>query len=259
MRGRSIVLTLAALALSACATLMPTPPRPTIPAFLAAAVTDPGRPAADRDRDADRKPAESLAFAGLTPGMKVADLVPGGGYFTRIFSKAVGPSGHVYAYVPDELTKMAKRDPAVKAIADDPNYRNVTMIVRRLPVFSTPEKLDMVWTSQNYHDMHAKFMGPVDVAAMNKAIYRQLKPGGIYIVLDHADDVGRETMDVDNLHRIDPTVVRREVEAAGFIFDGESSILRNPADTHKLAIFDPAIRGHTDQFIYRFSKPRGAH
>jgi predicted methyltransferase len=259
MRGRSVVLTLAALALSACATLMPTPQGPMIPAFLSAAVNDPGRPEADRARDVDRKPAESLAFAGLTPGMKVADMVPGGGYFTRIFSKAVGPGGHVYAYVPDELTKMAKRDPAVKAIADDPNYSNVTMIVRRLPAFSTPEKLDMVWTSQNYHDMHADFMGPVDVAAMNRAIFKDLKPGGIYIVLDHADDIGRGIQDVNTLHRIDPTVVRTEVEAAGFVFDGESSILRNPADTHKLPVFDPSIRGRTDQFIYRFHKPRNAH
>ena len=259
MRGRSIVPMLAVLALGACATLVPPPPRNVIPDFLAAAVSDPARPEADRVRDADRKPAESLVFAGLTPGMKVADVVPGGGYFTRIFSVAVGPSGHVYAYVPDELTKLAKRDPAVKAIADDPHYKNVSMIVRRLPAFSTPEKLDLVWTSQNYHDMHADFMGPVDVAAMNKAIFKALKPGGTYIVLDHADDVGRGIQDVNNLHRIDPTVVRQEVEAAGFIFEGESSILRNPADTHKLAVFDPSIRGRTDQFIYKFRKPRGAH
>lgn len=259
MRGRSIVLMAAAMALTACATMVPPPPRSVIPAFLAAAVGDPARPATDRERDADRRPAETLAFAGVTPGMKIGELVPGGGYFTRILSKAVGPSGHVYAYVPDELTKMAKRDPAVKAVADDPAYGNVTMIVRKLPAFATPEKLDMVWTSQNYHDMHADFMGPVDVAAMNKAIFKQLKPGGVYLVLDHADDVGRGVQDVNTLHRIDPTVVRREVEAAGFIYDGESTILRNPGDTHKLAVFDPTVRGHTDQFIYKFRKPRGAH
>lgn len=259
MRGRSIVLMAAAMALTACATMVPPPPRSVIPAFLAAAVGDPARPATDRERDAERRPAETLAFAGVTPGMKIGELVPGGGYFTRILSKAVGPSGHVYAYVPDELTKMAKRDPAVKAVADDPAYGNVTMIVRKLPAFATPEKLDMVWTSQNYHDMHADFMGPVDVAAMNKAIFKQLKPGGVYLVLDHADDIGRGVQDVNTLHRIDPSVVRREVEAAGFIYDGESTILRNPADTHKLAVFDPTVRGHTDQFIYKFRKPRGAH
>lgn len=258
MRMRSLVLAAAVLALGACTTMAPPPPGSVVPPFLAAAVSDPLRPAADIERDADRKPAELLAFAGLTPGMKVADMIPGGGYFTRIFARAVGPTGHVYAYVPDELTKLANRPPAVKAIADDPAYPNVTMIVRTLPGFGAPEKLDMVWTSLNYHDMHATFMGPVNVAAVNMAVFNSLKPGGVYIVIDHADDPGMDAKNVNTLHRVDPTLVRREVEAAGFIFDGESSILHNPADTHKLAVFDQSIRGHTDQFVYKFRKPRGA-
>jgi hypothetical protein len=103
-----------------------------------------------------------------SPGAKIADLIPGGGYFTRIFSKAVGPKGHVYAYVPDELTKLAKREPAVNAIARDPAYKNVTVVLNTLPNFSTPEKLDLVFTAQNYHDMHDKFMGPADLSAVNK-------------------------------------------------------------------------------------------
>ncbi|HEX6860463.1 MAG TPA: class I SAM-dependent methyltransferase [Caulobacteraceae bacterium] len=258
MNARSLVLALALL-VGACTTMAPPPPGSVIPGFLAAAVNDPARPTADRERDIDRKPAEVLAFAGLTPGMKVADLIPGGGYFTRIFSRAVGPTGKVYAYVPDELTKLAKRDPAVKAVVDDPAYHgNTAMIVRRLPDFGAPEKLDLVWTSLNYHDMHADFMGPVDVAAVNKAVFNSLRPGGIYIVIDHVDDIGTGISHVNNLHRIDPSVVRREVEAAGFVFDGESTILRNPLDTHKLAVFDESIRGHTDQFVYKFRKPRGA-
>ena len=258
MRLRTLVLAAAVLALGACTTMAPPLPGTVIPPFLAAAVNDPLRPSADRERDADRKPAELLAFAGLTPGMKVADLIPGGGYFTRIFSKAVGPTGKVYAYVPDELTKLAKRDPAVKAVADDPAYPNVEMIVRTLPNFGAPEKLDMVWTSLNYHDMHAQFMGPVNVPAANRAVFSALKPGGTYIVIDHVDDPGTGISNVNTLHRIDPLLVRREVEAAGFIFDGESSVLRNPADTHKASVFDESIRGHTDQFVYKFRKPMGA-
>lgn len=259
MRLRSLALAAAVLALGACATMIPPPPPGSvIPPFLAEAVSNPLRPNVDRERDADRKPAELLAFAGLTPGMKVADMIPGGGYFTRIFSRAVGPTGKVYAYVPDELTKLAKRDPAVKAIADDPAYPNVDMIVRTLPGFGAPEKLDLVWTSLNYHDMHAQFMGPVNVAATNRAVFNALKPGGTYIVIDHADDPGTGIKNVNTLHRIDPELVRREVEAAGFIFDGESSVLRNPADTHKLAVFDESIRGRTDQFVYKFRRPRGA-
>ena len=258
MRLRALVLAAAVLALGACTTMAPPPLGNVIPPFLAAAVSDPLRPAADRERDAERKPAELLAFAGLTPGMEVADMIPGGGYFTRIFSRAVGPTGKVYAYVPDELTKLAKRDPAVKAIADDPAYNNVEMIVRTLPGFAAPQKLDLVWTSLNYHDMHATFMGPVNVAAVNRAVFNSLKPGGTYIVIDHADDPGTGISNVNTLHRIDPTLVKREVEAAGFIFDGESSVLRNSADNHKLAVFDESIRGRTDQFVFKFRKPRGA-
>ncbi len=256
MRLRSLVLAAALLALGACATAMPPPPSNAPPPYLVAAVADPSRPEADRDRDADRKPLDMMIFAGVRPGMKVADMIPGGGYFTRIFSRAVGPGGHVYAYVPDELTKLANRDPAVKAIADDPDYGNVSMIVRDLPQFGAPEKLDIVWTSLNYHDMHAQFMGPVDVAAVNAAVFAALKPGGVYMVVDHVAEPGSGVRDVNTMHRIDPLLARAEIEAAGFVFEGESNVLRNTEDTHALPVFDESIRGHTDQFVYKFRKPK---
>lgn len=251
-----------ALTLAACATGTPAPPPPppsfVAPAFIAAAVGDPARPEADTKRDADRLPAEMLVFAGVKPGAKIGDLVPGGGYFTRLFSAAVGPTGKVYAYVPDELTKRANRPPSVAAIAADPHYKNVQVILRTLPQFGAPEKLDIVWTSQNYHDMHTELMGPADLSVVNKAVFRALKPGGVFIVLDHAAKPGSGLANVADLHRIDPAQVRREVEAAGFVFEGESTLLRNPQDDHTLRVFDPALRGHTDQFIYRFRKPRNA-
>ncbi|WP_421737496.1 class I SAM-dependent methyltransferase [Caulobacter sp.] len=258
----------AVLALAACATtpMGPPPPPPppsgpvavAIPANIAAAVSDPARPAADMVRDADRLPAEILTFAGVKTGGKVADLIPGGGYFTRIFSKAVGAKGRVYAYVPDELTKMAKREPAVNAIARDPAYKNVTVILNTLPNFSAPEKLDLVFTAQNYHDMHDKFMGPADLSAVNKAVFRSLKPGGVFLVIDHSAEAGSGLRDTETLHRIDSAVVRSEVTAAGFIFEGESKILRDPADARKVSVFDPSIRGKTDQFVYKFRKPASA-
>ncbi|HEX6866819.1 MAG TPA: methyltransferase, partial [Caulobacteraceae bacterium] len=232
MRLRSLVLAATLLALGACATAVMPPPGNAPPPYLVAAIEDPNRPETDRERDVDRRPLEMLTFAGFRPGMKVADMIPGGGYFTRIFARAVGPSGHVYAYVPDELTKLAKRDPAVKVIADDPAYPNVSMIVRDLPTFGAPEKLDIVWTSLNYHDLHARFMGPVDVAAVNKAVFAALKPGGVYMVVDHVAEPGSGLRDVDTMHRIDPLLVRAEVEAAGFVFDGESNALRNTEDAH---------------------------
>lgn len=258
----------AVLALAGCATtpmgpMAPPPPPPAdapaaIPANIAAALSDPNRPAADMVRDENRLPGQTLSFAGVKPGAKVADLIPGGGYFTRILSKAVGPKGHVYAYVPDELTKLAKREPAVTAIARDPAYRNVSVILNTLPNFSAPEKLDLVFTAQNYHDMHDKFMGPADLSVVNRQVFKSLKPGGVYLVLDHAAEPGSGLRDTETLHRIDAEAVKREVTAAGFIFEGESRVLRDPSDTRKLSVFDPSIRGKTDQFIYKFRKPAGA-
>lgn len=257
----------AVLGLAACATqpmLGPPPPPPSgpvaasIPPNIAAALSDPSRPAADMVRDNDRRPGDVLAFAGVRPGAKVADLIPGGGYFTRILSKAVGPRGAVYAYVPDELTKLAKREPAVNAIARDPAYSNVKVILNTLPNFSAPEKLDLVFTAQNYHDMHDKFMGPADLSVVNRQIFRALKPGGVYLVIDHAAEPGTGLRHTEDLHRIDPAVVRAEVTAAGFIFEGESKVLRDPADTRRANVFDPSIRGKTDQFVYKFRKPSTA-
>lgn len=229
--------------------------REHIPANIAAAVADPARPEADRTRDANRKPAECLAFAGVKPGYRVADLIPGGGYFTRIFSVAVGPKGYVYAYLPSDLDAHLKKRSPVYAIAADPHYSNVSVIHAPVAKFVTPEKLDLVWTSQNYHDLHDPFFGPADIPAVNKAIYDSLKPGGIFIVLDHAAQPGSGLRDTNTLHRIDEASVKKEVEAAGFKLVAESNMLRNPADNHTLKVFDPSIRGKTDQFILKFRKP----
>lgn len=255
----------AVLATAACETVPPPPPPPpadapvAVPAFLSAALADPARPEADRARDAARKPGQVLAWAGLRPGMKVVDLVPGQGYFTRIFSKAVGPTGKVYAYVPDELTAVAKgKPPSVAAWVGKPPYANTRMVLQRLPDFSVPEKVDMIFTAQNYHDTHLPFMGPVDMSVVNRRAYQALKPGGVYIVIDHTAKPGTTVADWDNLHRIDPAVVRREVEAAGFIYEGETRLLRNPKDPLTAKVFDPGIRGKTDQFAFKFRKPRSA-
>ena len=223
---------------------------------IAAALADPTRPEADVKRDADRKPDEVLDFAHLRPGEKVADLVAGGGYFTRLFAKTVGPSGHVYVIQPAEIIKIApvylKQIQEVVA-----GYPNTTLITDPLPAAlnNIPEKLDLVWTSQNYHDMHDPFMGPEDMAAVNKAVFDALKPGGIYLVLDHAAEKGSGLRDTNTLHRIDPEAVKREVLAAGFVLEGEYWVLRNRNDPHTANVFDKSIRGHTDQFIFRFRKP----
>jgi predicted methyltransferase len=227
------------------------------PAAIAAAIADPARPAADRDRDANRKPADLLAFSGVKAGDRIGDYAAGQGYFTRLFSAAAGPKGHVYASVPAALFQypnIVSGIAQIEAYAKD--HPNVTVIAASaLDSARYPEKLDLFWISQNYHDLKDPFMGPVDMAAFNKVVFDALKPGGSYIVLDHAAAPGSPADVTDTLHRIEPSVVRREVEAAGFRFVGESKALANPVDAHDKSVFDESIRGHTDQFIYKFRKP----
>ena len=221
-----------------------------------AAVADTTRPAADRDRDAERKPAEMLAFAGVKPGMVVVEMMPGRGYFTRLFSDVVGPTGKVVAYAPDEvLAEIPKALDGATAVAAEPGHKNVT--TRHDPALSpAPANIaDMVWTSQNYHDLHN--IAGLDLVAFNKVLYNLIRPGGVYIVLDHSAPAGSGLSDTNTLHRIDEATVRKEVEAAGFVFDGESKVLANPADPRTVKVFDPSIRGHTDQFVLRFRKPGG--
>jgi predicted methyltransferase len=223
-----------------------------------AAVADKSRPEADVKRDADRKPADMLAFAGVKPGMKVADLVPGSGYFTRLFSDVVGPKGVVYSFLPSEFAQFSKNKLPDSGSHPDPKRPNIVFLEAPANDFATPQKLDVVWISQNYHDLKDKFAAPADTAKVNAAVYKALKPGGVYVILDHLALPGTPDA-TEKLHRIDPEVVRKEVEAAGFVFDGSTEAVRNPYDPHDKNVFDKSIRGHTDQFVYRFRKPAHAH
>jgi predicted methyltransferase len=231
-----------------------------VPPYIAAAVADKARPEADTQRDADRKPAETLAFAGVKPGEQVAELVPGGGYFTRLLSAVVGPKGKVYALAnpkrPDAAADAPEPAARLAPITSDPHYANVavsTLSIRATPI-TFPQNVDLVWTSQNYHDFHN--VKELDVADLDKAVFNALKPGGIYIVLDHAAEAGSGFRDTSTLHRIDEAAVKQEVEAVGFKFVGASDVLRNKDDPHTDKVFDGAIRGHTDQFILKFQKPK---
>jgi len=221
-----------------------------IPAYVAAAAADPGR-GADKDIDARRHGAELVAFSEVKPGDKVLELVPGGGYFTRLFSRVVGADGKVYAAIP---TPMEKYSDETKELPK--TLSNVEILLQPADGLSVPEQVDVAFTSQNYHDYPDKFMGPTDPAVLNKAVFAALKPGGTYIVVDHVAEAGSGTRDTETLHRIDPLLVKQQVEAAGFEYVGESEVLRNRADDHKLKVFDPSVRGHTDQFAYKFRKPR---
>jgi predicted methyltransferase len=228
---------------------------PAIPAYVTAAVADTGRDA-DRDADARRHLAEVVAFSGVKPGDKVVDLIPGGGYFTKVFSKIVGPKGHVFMIWPNEYAKEAQPDPVKNEALATSGYPNTSVILQPGAAFATPEPVDLVFTAQNYHDYPDKFMGKIDPMVFNRAVYKALKPGGVFLVIDHTAEAGSGLRDTDTLHRIDPTIVKSQVVAAGFVFEGDSKVLRNPDDDLKKLVFDKSIRGHTDQFVFKFRKPK---
>lgn len=249
------ILTLAMAAAAAAILTAPAGPSAAAPADIAAAVSDSGRPAADTARDADRKPADVLKFSGVKPGDKVGELIPGGGYYTRLLAKVVGPTGKVYALWPEGLAKARPQMvQASGAIAP-----NVTPVTYGPGTLGAPEKLDMVWTSENYHDFHNAPPGapPADMAAFNKSVFDALKPGGTFLIEDHAAAAGAGPGVTSTLHRIDPAQVKAEVEAAGFKLAAESGVLKNPADPHTAAVFDATIKGHTDKLLFRFVKPAG--
>jgi|SRR5580704_7059211 predicted methyltransferase len=224
---------------------------------LTDAFRDPRRPASQVQLDQWRKPREVIAFAGIKAGDRIGDFMPGNAYFTRIFSDLVGRTGHVYAFIPTEQIQHC--DPneiaGMLAVAQDPSFANVTLVKDSLDRFKVSEKLDVLWTAQNYHDLHDSFLGPPDVARLNRAFFDSLKPGGILLIIDHVAQSGSGLRDTDTLHRIDPEQIRQEVEAAGFKLEATSLLLRNPQDDHTKAVFDPVVRGRTDQVVMRFRKP----
>ena len=231
---------------------------PPARAIVEAAISDPRRPDDQVKLDATRKPAASILFSEAKAGDRIADVMSGNGYFTRILSQVAGPAGHVYAYIPTEqIAHCSPQEIAgTQAIARDPSYGNVTMLTGSLTDFRLPKELDLVWMSQSYHDLHDSFLGPANVSELNKAIFEALRPGGLFLVIDHVAEAGSGLRDTETLHRIDPVRMQNEIEAAGFLLDAQSDALRNAGDDHTLAIFSPNIRGSTDQVLYRFRKPQ---
>ena len=224
---------------------------------IAQAVADPARPAAYKAAEALRKPAETLAFSGVKPGMIVGEFYPAGGYFTRMISDVVGPSGHVLAIENAGWNDSVKDDRAMLA---EGKWNNVSLDVQPFGTVRFAQPLDLAWVTQNYHDLKIPQYGPggkaVDTIAFDRAVYAALKPGGIFFILDHQGPPGMTPIDIAKMHRINRDVVVKEVTSAGFKLAGEGDFLRRPGDDHTKPIFDPSIRGHTDQYALKFVKPR---
>lgn len=222
--------------------------------IVAAAVADTSRPATDTATDGNRKPAETLAFSGVKPGMVVGEFFPGGGYFTRMLSDVVGPRGHVYGIENAGWKGAVKADEALVASG---KMTNVSIEGLPFGTVSFPRPLDLAWVTQNYHDLKIAEYGQVDTGAFDRAVFAALKPGGVFFVLDHEALPGTDLAAIAKLHRIEKAQVIREVTAAGFRLEAEGTFLRRMSDDHTLPIFDKAVQGHTDQYALRFVKPRG--
>ena len=205
------------------------------------------------------KVSELIRFARVEAGSTVIDIYPGDGEWTRLFSDVVGPKGRVYSFVPAEVAHF-KNDPVglMRTLAKEPGRENVEAVSADLVAMpEATQQADVLWLHLFYHDLHTALIqaGGATAARFNRAVYERLKPGGFYVIVDHAAAAGTGTSVAQSLHRIEPAAVREEVEAAGFVLDAQSTMLANKDDTHAVKVFDPSIKGETDRFAYRFVKP----
>lgn len=224
---------------------------PTSSPAIEQALAGPVRTPEDHALDASRKPAEILAAIGLRPGQRVVDVWPGK-YWDVLFSYMVGPKGEVVAWMPDEAAKAEKIPWPAPGTKLGPN-----VVAQGGPVnaFHVDAPVDVVFIRQNYHDLYDSFMGPADVPGFDRAVFKALKPGGLFVVIDHAAPAGSDLAGTNTTHRIDEARVRKDMAAAGFVLARSSEALRNPDDPRTGNVFDKSIRGHTDQFVLIFRKP----
>jgi predicted methyltransferase len=205
------------------------------------------------------KQSELIRFARVDAGSTVIDVYPGDGGWTRLFSDVVGPQGRVFSFVPAEVAHF-KNDPVglMRTLAKEPGRENVEAVSADLVAMpEVTQPADVLWLHLFYHDLHTALIQDKGATAadFNRAVYERLKPGGRYVIVDHAAAAGSAASDTQSLHRIDPASVREEVEAAGFVLDAEGAMVANEDDQHAIKVFDPSIKGQTDRFAYRFVKP----
>ncbi len=248
----SLVLFLLAASAGAVSAATERTVRMETPAYVTAAIADPSRPKDEVASDASRDPADTLAFAGVKPGMTIGELFPGGGYYTRMLSDIVGPKGKVYSVENAGWTESAAAD---RKMLLEPGRANVILDVEPFGQTKLPAGLDLFWITQNYHDLKIAKYGVVDTADFNRRVFAALRPGGVYFIIDHQANPGTTTEQIAVLHRIEKAQVIKEVEAAGFILEAEGAFLHRPGDDHTKTIFDPAIQGKTDQYALKFVKP----
>lgn len=219
---------------------------------IKAAVADPNRTAEDRARDERDHAVDVLTFFAIKPGMVVADVFAGSGYYSELIGRVVAPKGKVYLYNNAGFAKFAEK-PLAERVASG-RMNNVTVIEKEVGEIGIPKgSVDVVLMSMSYHDLYFKDEGfSVDPTMLFDEVHAMLKKGGELAIIDHAADAGSGSSSAQELHRIDEAFARKDIESRGFKFVGSLDVLRNPADDHTKAVFDEAVRGHTDRFIDKF-------
>lgn len=228
------------------------------PAEIYAAINHPSRRSIDREQDERRKAADVLNFFGIQSGMVVLDLYSGGGYYAELLSLIVGPTGLVVAHNNTPYLEFAGDELATRYT--EGRLNNVERLVAENNQLDlVANRFDAVIMIKSYHDVYlvSEDMGwlAINRPELLQEIYAALKSGGVLGIVDHAADPGVQPESGGTLHRIDPAVIRRDMAAAGFRFDGESGVLRNPDDDRTRVVFDPSVRDRTDRVVLRFRKP----
>jgi predicted methyltransferase len=259
MKITTALFTVATIALAGLAFQAQAAPEPATSAAIEAALASTERPEADPGQDERRKAREFLEFTGIEPGMTVLDAFSAGGYYTELLSRIVGPKGQVIAYNNPPYAKFAAKGIAARYAGDRlPNVKQVTAEVDELEL--PPRSLDAAIFVMSYHDLYWRpadgSWARTDPAQLLRKLHAAMKVGGVVIVQDHVAAAGGDTAGVvDKLHRIDPAVVKRDFEAAGFALEAESPMLAHPDDDHTKQVFDESIRGRSDQFVFKFRRP----
>lgn len=223
-------------------------------AYLAA----PGRLPGDFAKDAYRKPSQVLAFSKVMPGQRVFEMEAGAGYFTELLSRAVGSAGRVIMQAPEEFKSFYKDE--VNARLEGNRLANVSQSWSMFDKLEAADaSMDLVTWFQGPHELYCtKACGDLRMGEIN-AVFREvsriLKPGGFFVIMDHRAPVGTPTTSGNDLHRIDPLVIKAAATTAGFALDEESDMLANPKDDYSKDVFDKTIQGRTDQFLLRYKKP----
>jgi predicted methyltransferase len=225
---------------------------------LASRLASGTRSEADKQRDADRRPSDVIAFLGVEPGMTVIDLIAAGGWYSEVLSVAVGEKGTVYAQNPAYVLQLREgvNDKDLTARLAGDRLPNVKRIDRELAETGIePGTLDLALTALNFHDIY-NARGAEAAQAFFVAVGKLLKPGGVLGLIDHAG--GAAGADDEKLHRIDEKLVISSAKAAGFEIVATSDVLRHPEDDRTRQVFEPGLRGNTDRFVLKLRKPAAA-